>query len=84
MTIDFDTTCPFCGELHEAVSRARSNTDYPDDGDVTLCFGCGQICVFDSNSADGLRKPTKREQRDFDRDQRIREVRMAWRIVKRQ
>jgi hypothetical protein len=84
MAIEFDTTCPFCGQHHEAVSRARSSTDYPDDGDVTMCLACGEICIFDSDVAGGLRKPTKREQRIFDRDPRIREVREAWRIVKRQ
>jgi hypothetical protein len=84
MAINFDTTCPFCGQHHEAVSRAHSSTDYPDDGDVTMCFACGEICVFDSDAAGGLRKPTKPEQRNLDRDQHIRDMREVWRIVKRQ
>jgi hypothetical protein len=84
MSEDMATICPFCDQHHEAVTAARGDVDFPDDGDVTLCFGCGRLCIFDSDAYGGLRKPTKKEQRTFAHDDDLKKVQAAWRIVKRQ
>jgi hypothetical protein len=82
-SLDFPTICPFCNQRHDAATMVRGGDVDLDNGDVTLCFGCGRFCVFDSDAYGGLRKPTKKEQRRFDRDPELKEVVTAWRIVKR-
>jgi hypothetical protein len=82
-SVEWPTICPFCGQHHDAASPLRGD-HVPDDGDVSFCFGCGAFCVFDDNAYGGLRKPTKKEQRGFDRDKRLQEMTGAWKVVKRQ
>lgn len=45
-TFEQVTKCPHCGALHECVSNAQGERP-PSPGDVTLCFDCGEWCVFD-------------------------------------
>jgi len=78
------TICPFCDQHHECVTAARSDIDFPEDGDVTMCFNCGRWCIFDRDAHGGLRKPTKKEQRGFERDADLVKLVDAWKIVKRQ
>lgn len=82
-TQDLPTICPFCNEHHEAITLAQGDVEDPSDGNVCICFRCGKFCVFDSDAYGGLRKPTKREQRDFDRDEKQQQMVAAWKIVKR-
>ena len=79
-TIEMDTVCPFCDQHNECATGPFGGT--PDDGDVTMCFNCGQLSVFDHNAAHGLRKPTKKERRSFERDKLIEQVLAAWKTVR--
>ena len=81
---DMDTVCPFCDQHHEAATAARNLPEYPEDGDATLCFNCGALCIFDSDSDGGLRKPTKVEQRSLDSDCNVQEIITAWKATRRQ
>jgi len=84
MTEDMNTVCPFCGYRHDAVSGVETDTDFPSDGDVTLCIQCGEVCVFDGDADGGLRKPTSRERRDFASNATLTKLVDAWKVVKRQ
>jgi hypothetical protein len=84
MTHEMPTICPHCCQHHEAATHMGGADFEPDDGDVTICLGCGRLCIFDSESYGGLRKPTKKEQRTIDRNERVREVVTAWKVVRRQ
>ena len=84
MSHEIPTICPFCCQHHDAATHAGGADFEPDDGDVTICFGCGRICIFDSDSRGGLRKPTKKEQRAIGRSERVREVVTAWKVIRRQ
>ena len=80
---DWPTTCPFCGQRHDAVSIAVGHgRTVPEKGDATMCFTCGSFCIFDATGS--LRKPTKAEQRVLDADDRIKEARAAWLQIKDQ
>ena len=81
---DFQSICPFCSQQHEAATLAQGEIGYPSDGDVSICFRCGALCVFDRDAYGGLRKPTKKEQRAFDRDEKLRQLVTAWKITMRQ
>jgi hypothetical protein len=77
------TICPFCKYKHDAVSRTDDRPATPKDNDITLCFNCGRICVFDSTDDGGLRKPTLIEQDEFDHDPQLDRLIDAWKQVKR-
>jgi hypothetical protein len=80
---DMQAVCPFCGACHDAVTAAPSNTDryYPEDGDVSMCIDCGRFAIYDSRLE--LRKPTRQEQRELDRDKRYRGMVTAWKTIRR-
>jgi len=80
-TLHHRTTCPFCGEHFDRITATQDEV-HPEDGDASLCFECGEINIVDSSTDEGMRKPTKREQRILDGDKRIIELREAWRTVK--
>lgn len=44
---ELKTLCPHCGALHECASNIEGD-ELPSADDVTLCFQCGEWCVFDS------------------------------------
>ena len=82
--IAFDTTCPFCGQHHDA-NTALSPPDFRSEGGaIALCTACGKFGVFDSGKRGGLSKPTWQERRIISNDPDAQEVRAAWEIVKRQ
>jgi len=84
ITEEIPTVCPFCGEEHEAVTAARENaSSIPDDGDVSICFKCGKVSLFDRAADGGVRRPTKKEQRDLNRSENLREILLAWKMTKR-
>ena len=82
-TLHHRTTCPFCGAHHDRITSVKVEA-HPKDGDASMCFSCGEVNIVDNNSDDGMRKPTKRERLELNGDERIRELRQAWRTVKRQ
>lgn len=76
------TICPFCGTRHDRVCEAKPDSDaFPRNGDVTICFSCGEACVF-ADVDGGLRKPSKKEQREFARDETLIKARTVWREIK--
>jgi hypothetical protein len=78
---DWPSTCPFCRARHDAVTLASGGKqDVPVEGDVTLCFTCGQFCVFDATG--GLRVPTPGELVVINADPRVRKARESWEAIK--
>lgn len=42
------TCCPFCGFVHDLIANANpKSTKVPENGDVTLCFACGEYCELE-------------------------------------
>ncbi|RBB38887.1 hypothetical protein DPV79_16025 [Burkholderia reimsis] len=73
------TTCPFCGKRNDDHTGVRGHI-VPEDGDVSICIGCGQLAVFDH---DALRAPTDDESDEFARDAGIQKYLAVWREVVR-
>jgi len=77
------TVCAYCGQDHELVSAITAKGELreprPNDGDVTICFACGQWNVFDDGSEGGLRKATDAEIKRLMKNKIWREVAEAWR-----
>jgi hypothetical protein len=80
MATEYPTTCPFCGDHHDAVSLAKRGDSHvlPNDGDRSLCFACGMFSIFDESVPGGMRKPTRREQREIEHDDDMLKLRNAW------
>lgn len=79
-TTEMPTVCPYCDYHHECVTGLRE----PDDGDVSLCFQCGHLNMFDSTVSGGLRRPTKKEARQLERDMTVERIMMAWMMAKQE
>lgn len=75
-----DSVCPFCGSLHTRASATANPAEAraPVDGDVTLCFACGELAVFDAAVSGGLRKPTTAEYDQIAADSILRHMHHAW------
>lgn len=71
-------SCPFC------FTSAKCATDYngderPYSGDFAVCGECGEFMVFDlARRANGLRKPTAREQFEINKNAGALAVRRHW------
>lgn len=74
-TTKLDMMCPWCGRQMDRVSSVNLDA-VPEEGDITLCFGCGEWCVFD----DGLhlRKPSDEEFDIIGSDPDMMKARWAW------
>jgi hypothetical protein len=51
-------TCPHCGAFVDASASASGDADIPSPGDVSVCFYCAGVCVFNDDM--------KREKADLD------------------
>lgn len=61
--------CPHCGKKLDSVSDIEDEESVtPMPGDVSLCFGCTGILVFDQLLRP--RKPTKAELKEIRQDRR--------------
>jgi hypothetical protein len=60
---ELETICPYCGRRNELHAEATGpDGRAPKPGDVTICWGCVGVCIFDENMA--LRLPTDEEFED--------------------
>lgn len=65
--------CPYCAKVLDADPHDRTA---PGNGDITLCVGCGEWCIFTNNLT--LRKPTDEEQLEIGHDPHCIIARRAW------
>ena len=70
MTKLSETACLSCGTPLNAATSMLQDAE-PADGDITICFKCGHIMVFENNQP---RNPTDAEMHMFAGDRRIIEV----------
>lgn len=71
-----DSVCPWCDVVHDAVTNPTGDEHTPSPGDGTLCFDCGEWCVFTEDLT--LRKPTTDEFIALAADETCRKIRLAW------
>lgn len=70
------TICPACGRTNPLVGEQGGDA-WPSEGDVSICWGCGELAIFDSECHGGLRRPTVREHAEIIADPTIRHALMA-------
>lgn len=72
---EMKTVCPHCGYRHDAAAAVDDDERGPEDGNLSLCFECGEWSVFEDGN---LRKPTDAEYLDFGTLPSIQKIRRAW------
>jgi hypothetical protein len=79
--------CPWCGKRHDLIDavvtkeEAKTLKEEPraENGDATVCLGCGQFSIFDDKvRPGGLRFPTKEESEDIHATDMVAKVTMAF------
>ena len=70
------TPCPWCLKGINAAAPAEGGDDAPGEGDVTICFECGEWCLFTAEMT--LRKPTDDELTEIALDPNYQTVGQAW------
>ncbi|KVT60620.1 hypothetical protein WK55_09755 [Burkholderia ubonensis] len=73
--------CPFCAKINDRHMGLTCHVE-PEDGDVSICVGCGQLAVFDLVNAH-MRVPTDDESHVFARDADIQQYLEVWRTAVR-
>lgn len=63
----FEDTCPHCDGPLNAAMNANGTTGRPKEGDLTVCYHCGTLCVFQADHT--LRLPTDEDLEDFTPDE---------------
>lgn len=63
MTMSLPVPCPHCGRPNDSLTATEGPTTRPDDGDCSLCVGCGLWAVFHvlAGGALVLERPTAAE-----------------------
>lgn len=69
-----ETACPYCDYKLDAVTNVSGGHVEPSDGDVTVCFSCAQVLIFDR----GVPRKLRAEELE-----RCRSNEKEWRIVER-
>ena len=46
MSVRMETTCPYCGKVHDAQTGVNATNAVPQVGDFTICMECGQLAEF--------------------------------------
>jgi hypothetical protein len=62
--------CPFCGFNNELATMVDGNSK-PENGDLSICFQCVRVSVFDDTLVTGVRKPTQSEQIEIALDNNV-------------
>jgi hypothetical protein len=64
--------CPYCARPYNR-HRTIEGQGAPEPGDVSICIGCGEVCIF--NESLRLRRPTQAERRDALADRNVTQLR---------
>jgi hypothetical protein len=80
-TTNLEMACPWCGRNLDRVS-CIDGEDVPEEGDISLCFGCGEWCVFDNGMH--LRKPNDEEFEEIGTSPECMQSRWAWTEMRKQ
>lgn len=75
--VEWNSVCPFCRATHELASCVGTRA-LPKDGDLSLCFNCGEWGVFADKEPGKLRKPTDAEYEQIAASPTAKAARIAW------
>jgi hypothetical protein len=77
LEVEWNSVCPFCRAPHEVASCVGADK-LPKDGDLSLCFNCGEWGIFTDKVPGKLRKPTDDEYARIAASPTAKLARMAW------
>jgi hypothetical protein len=73
--MDFKHQCPHCKKVQEAYAAADGSNISPVDGDMSICFDCGEWSIFQNKQ---LRLPDEKERKHIDNDFQCRRIVDTW------
>jgi hypothetical protein len=74
-----NSRCPWCKAVNtRATNAVPGETVQPVDGDVAMCFYCGEWSIYDMAARHRQRKPTEDEFIEIGEDPDCQKVRAAW------
>ena len=79
MSMEFDATCPYCFAIHNRVGTGDDDQAMPRDGDITICFVCGEFSVFED---DKMCKPNSTQWVKIASSPDARKMRAAWEAMR--
>lgn len=75
--------CPVCNYTLDAHSATDDSADLPRSGDVSICFGCTSILIFEVKEGNiDVRIPTEEEHKKFNLVEDIIKIRGLMKQVK--
>jgi len=74
------TRCWSCGSTSNRCAEALPGDSVPHDGDVSICFDCGKLALFDFSLEDKVRKPTPSEMDELHASEEVMAMLMAWHV----
>jgi hypothetical protein len=75
MAQNLEHRCPHCKQLNTKVRAVNDADVLPEDGDITMCFVCGDWAIFERGRA---RRPTKDELADIQKHVLCQEMVKGW------
>jgi hypothetical protein len=79
-TTEFNTHCPHCGKLNECHTSVSDPDAIPGPGDMSFCFTCGGIAVYDEDLQ--LTHLTLEQMEEVDKSTTLQKMTKAWLQVK--
>ena len=71
--------CPYCGKANDEVAELLGQRDDPpENGDISLCFSCGQFAIFDDHDPNRVRLPSNLEGLQIAASKQCRAMAEAW------
>ena len=80
--VEFTTRCPYCGDTFPLATSIREDEAVPKSGDISLCFTCGRVSIFDISVAGGARPPNEQEATEIAADGDVIRAMLAWREMR--
>jgi GH24 family phage-related lysozyme (muramidase) len=80
MAIRADLRCYACGYVMDAAECLSDPGETPNDGDISFCFNCGTLYVFEGTR---FRRMSRKERRGLDKEmlQQINRAELVRRVV---
>jgi hypothetical protein len=84
VSTDITTRCWNCGSTSNRCAEVIDKEATPHDGDVSLCFDCGQLALIDFSLEDKVRKPTPKEMDELHNNEEVLAMVLAWHVFQQE
>lgn len=76
--VEHPVRCIACGHELQAATGVTVPGEPPEDGDVSMCFSCGALAIFEKKRHGGLRPMKPDERKAVEADKEVQDAQLAW------